>query len=137
MKKVILLRFGEIYLKGKNRGYFEKVLISNIKLNLKGIDYKFYRTMGRYIIADYDEMDEGMIINKLTKVFGLVSLSKAVELETDIANIKNYISSLKPQINTFRVSVTRADKTFPIQSNVFERELWSIILKINPNLKVK
>ena len=137
MKKVILLRFGELYLKGKNRGYFEKVLISNIKLNLKGIDYEFYRTMGRYIIANYDEMDEGLIINKLTKVFGLVSLSKAVEIETNIDGIKNYISTLRPQVNSFRVSVTRADKTFPIQSNQFEKELGAIILKNNPNLKVK
>ena len=69
MKKVILLRFGEIYLKGKNRGFFEKTLMSNIKYSLKGIDYSFYKTTGRYIISDYDDMDENTIISKLTKVF--------------------------------------------------------------------
>ncbi len=137
MKRVILLRFGELYLKGKNRGYFEKVLISNIKLSLKGIECKFYKVTGRYIVSDYDEIDETLIINKLTKVFGLVSLSVAIEVKTDVDTIKDYISSLKIPAKTFRVSVTRADKTFPIQSNIFERELGGLILKNNPSLKVK
>ncbi len=137
MKRVILLRFGELYLKGKNRGYFEKVLISNIKLSLKGIECKFYKVTGRYIVSDYDEIDETIIINKLTKVFGLVSLSVAIEVKTDVDTIKEYISKLKITAKTFRVSVTRADKTFPIQSNIFEKELGGLILKNNPTLKVK
>ena len=137
MKRVILLRFGELYLKGKNRGYFEKVLISNIKQALKGIECKFYKVTGRYIISDYDEMDETIIINKLTKIFGLVSLSVAVEMETNIESIKDYISNISIPQKFFRVSVTRADKTFPIKSNVFEKELGGLILKNNPTLKVK
>lgn len=136
MKKVILLRFGELYLKGKNRGYFEKVLISNIKLNLKGINCKFYRSTGRYIISDFDEMDEYAIIDKLTKVFGLVSLSKAIEIKTDYNDILEYVNTLKLNVKTFRVSVTRADKNFPIRSNEFEKQIGAIILKNNPNLKV-
>ncbi len=136
MKRVILLRFGELYLKGKNRNYFEKVLISNIKLNLKGLNCDFYRSTGRYIVTDYDEMDESIIIDKLTKIFGLVSLSKAVEIKTDINDIREYISTLKFDVETFRVSVTRADKNFPVQSNIFERELGGIILSKNPKLKV-
>ncbi len=137
MKRVILLRFGELYLKGKNRGFFEKVLISNIKQALKGIECKFYKVTGRYIISDYDEMDETIIINKLTKIFGLVSLSVAVEMETNIESIKDYISNISIPQKSFRVSVTRADKTFPIKSNDFEKELGGLILKNNPTLKVK
>ena len=82
MKRVILLRFGELYLKGKNRGYFEKVLMSNIKTSLKQFKCKFYKVTGRYIISDYDEMDESLIIEKLQKVFGLISLSVDTEIET-------------------------------------------------------
>lgn len=137
MKKVILLRFGELYLKGKNRGFFEKVLINNIKQSLKGIDCSFYKATGRYIVSDFDEMDEASLIDRLTKVFGLVSLSPAIELETNKENIENYISSLKLNVNTFRVSVTRADKTFPIPSSEYERFLGGLILKNNNNLKVK
>ena len=136
MKKVILLRFGELYLKGKNRGYFEKVLISNIKLNLKGLNCKFCRIAGRYIVYDYDEMDENLIIDKLTKIFGLVSLSKAIEITTSIDSIIEYLSGLKLNCKTFRISVTRADKTFAIKSSDFEKQLGGVILKNNPHLKV-
>ncbi len=136
MKRVILLRFGELYLKGKNRGYFEKVLMSNIKTSLMQFKCKFYKVTGRYIVSDYDEMDESLIIEKLQKVFGLVSLSVATEIETDIDEIKNIIKSLKFDCKFFRVSVNRADKTFPIKSNAFEKELGGLILNNNSNLKV-
>ena len=53
-KKVILLRYGEIFLKGKNRNLFERRLIENIKKALTGIEYKFIRTQNRYYIEDYD-----------------------------------------------------------------------------------
>lgn len=136
MKKVILLRFGELYLKGKNRGFFEKTLISNIIHSLKDIDCKVTKATGRYVVSDYDEIDEISIIDKLTKVFGLVSLSPAIELETNKDEIDKYVSTIKLNVNTFRVSVIRADKTFPVQSNIYERELGAIILKNNANLKV-
>lgn len=137
MKKVILLRFGELYLKGKNRGFFEKTLISNIKHSIKDIQCKVQKTAGRYIVFDYDEIDEITIIERLKKVFGLVSLSPAMELETDKNKIDKFVSQVKLNAKTFRVSVTRADKTFPILSNIYEKELGGIILKNNPNLKVK
>ena len=70
-KKVILLRYGELFLKGKNRNLFEKKLIENIKKSLTGVDYKFIRTQNRYYIEDYDEYDQQNIIDRVTKVFGL------------------------------------------------------------------
>ena len=137
MKKVILLRFGELYLKGKNRGFFEKTLLNNIRHSLKQFDCKVVKLTGRYIVSDYDEFDEISIIDKLKKVFGLVSLSSAVEIDTNKSQIDEYISNLRLNIGTFRVSVIRADKTFPVSSNVYEKELGGIILKNNPHLKVK
>ena len=137
MKKVILLRFGELYLKGKNRGYFEKTLISNIKYSLKDFSCKVVKSTGRYLVTDYDEMDEISIVEHLKKVFGLVSLSKAIEIDTSKDRIDEFVANIKLDCNTFRVSVNRADKTFPISSNIYERELGGLILKNNPNLKVK
>lgn len=136
MNNVILLRFGELYLKGKNRGYFEKTLISNIKHSLKTLPCMVEKSNGRYFITHYDEMQEIQIIDKLTKVFGLVSLSRAVEIPSDIDEIINYVSTLSINSKTFRVSVNRADKNFPIKSNDFEKQLGSIILKKNKDLKV-
>ncbi len=137
MKRVILLRFGELYLKGKNRGYFEKVLMNNIKESVKDMNCKFYRSTGRYIVSDYDEIDEITIIDRLKKVFGLVSLSVAIEMDTNLNDIENYIANLKINAKSFRVSVNRADKSFPVQSNDFEKKLGAIICRNNPNLKVK
>ena len=137
MNNVILLRFGELYLKGKNKGYFEKTLLKNIKYFLKGFDCNVIKISGRYLVKDFDDMDTQSIIEKLKNVFGLVSLSLAIELDTSRENIEKYLSTFKTQVETFRVSVKRADKSFPIASNEYERILGGIVLKNNSNLKVK
>lgn len=136
MRKVILLRFGEIYLKAKNKGYFERVLLNNIKHSLNDFDCKIVKISGRYLVTDFDEMDLISIINKLSKVFGLTSLSIATEFETSKENIENYLKEFKTNATNFRVSVKRADKTFPIASNEYEKELGGIVLESNPHLKV-
>ena len=136
MNKVIVLRFGELYLKGKNRSYFEKVLINNIKKSLNEFNCHVIKSGGRYFVTQYDEFDEQQIIDKLTKVFGLVSLSRAVEVNSDVDEIKDYVSNLHLDNKSFRVSVTRADKNFPIVSSEFEKILGGIILKNNPDIKV-
>lgn len=136
MNKVILLRFGEIYLKGKNKAYFEKVLLGNIKNKLSAFECEVKKISGRYLVANFDEMDLQSIINQLTKVFGLVSLSVATEFETSMQNIEEFLSEFKTSAKTFRVSVKRADKTFPIASNEYEKKLGEIVLNGNPNLKV-
>ena len=53
MKKVILLRYGEIHLKGRNRGYFENLLLNNIKSKLKNIKCNILRIAGMYLITDF------------------------------------------------------------------------------------
>lgn len=136
MKKVILLRYGELHLKGKNKGYFEKVLINNIKDAIKDFNCYVQKIAGRYIVYNFDEMDIETLIYKLTKVFGLVSLSVAEELDTTKNNIERYISSLRLNKSSFRVSVKRADKTFPIASNEYEKYLGSIICSNNQNIRV-
>ena len=57
MEKVILLRFGEIYLKGKNRFSFEKQLLDNIKAALKGFKFSLNRMHGRYLIENISDED--------------------------------------------------------------------------------
>lgn len=137
MNKVILLRFGEMYLKGKNKGYFERTLLNNIKQVLSGFDLQVKKISGRYLITDFDEMDYQSIINKLKKVFGLISLSVATEFDTSKKNIENFLRNFKTTAKTFRVSVKRADKTFDVPSNEYERYLGGIVLSANPHLKVQ
>ena len=95
MRKVILLRFGELYLKGKNKGYFEKTLLNNIKHSLRDFDINVEKISGRYLITNFDDMDYESIVGKLTKVFGLTSLSIATEFDTSKENIENFLSNFK------------------------------------------
>lgn len=136
MKNLLLLRYGEIHLKGKNRRYFENVLLSNIKRATKDFCCKVQAINGRYLVEDYEPRDEKKLISQIQKVFGLVSLSRAVEIDTDIKEIENQLKALKITQKTFRVSVVRADKTFPMRSSELEPMFGGFILDANPNLKV-
>ncbi len=133
MNKVILIRFNEIHLKGGNKKYFTKLLYNNIKHALKPFECKIENIQNRLLVRDYTEEDE--IITNLKAVFGVHSISKALELDNDVELIKDHISTLKIN-NTFKCDVNRADKSFPIKSNEFAAELGGIILKHNPNAKV-
>lgn len=135
--KAILLRFGELYLKGNNRYIFESMLISNIKAKLAGLEYKFEKTFGRYVISQYDNEKESEIVEKLKKVFGLYSISLAEQVDADEDAIKAYVATIKIKTDNFKVVVKRADKTFPISSMDFAKELGGIVLENNPNVSVE
>lgn len=136
IQKAILIRYGEIFLKGKNKNYFEKMLISNIKNALNDLEFQFNKTSGRYYITNYNEFDEQDILDRLTKVFGVYSISPCVMLDTNFDNIVDYIKSLKFTEKKFRVSVKRGDKTFKMNSSEFSAYIGGVILKNNPNIKV-
>ena len=78
--KVIIIRYSEIHLKGNNREFFESALISNIKAALKGFEYDFSRTNGRYVIRNFDETRLDDITDIVKNVFGVHSLSVAEEV---------------------------------------------------------
>ena len=136
MEKSIIVRYGELFLKGKNKHYFENTLLNNIKHALKDIKCNIYKISARIIVNKYDEDAEQNIINQLSKIFGIYSISPAVTLPTQQTEIETYISSLKFSEKTFRLRVNRADKTFPINSLDYERMLGGIVLKSNNHLKV-
>ena len=133
MNKVILIRFNEIHLKGGNKKYFIKLLCNNIKEALKNLNYKLENIQNRILIRDYD--NEQLVIETLKKVFGVHSISVAVELNNDVEEIKKHISSLKIN-STFKCNVNRADKSFPIKSNDLACDLGEIILNNNEKAKV-
>ena len=126
--KCLLLRFGELYLKGNNRNLFENQLISNIKEMLAEEQYTFSKTFGRYIISNYDESRENDIVSKLEKVFGLHSFSKAEEVEASEEAILAEVLKIDAENKTFKVEVKRADKKFPIGSMEYAAFLGGKIL---------
>lgn len=134
--KVLLLRFGELYLKGNNRNVFENTLIQNIKTMLNKEQFTFSKTFGRYVISNYDENRQDEIIEKLKKVFGLYSLSPAVEVDAQLDKIKEVISNIKLDKQSFKVFVKRADKTFPLSSMELAKVLGELLLNQNAGSSV-
>ena len=134
MRKVLLLKFGELFLKGKNKKDFEALLLNNIKAKLSSFSFNITQTLGRIVISDYDEFDENLIVKELQTVFGLIGISKATEIETSVENIYDFASKITLN-GTFRVNVKRADKKFPLRSMDMEKKIGEIILNHN-NVKV-
>ena len=64
MDKVIIIRYCEIYLKGKNRGYFEKVFMNNLEKSLSGIRHEIRKPSGRYVVENFDAQDIGRILER-------------------------------------------------------------------------
>lgn len=136
MDRVILIRYGEIHLKGKNKRFFENKLIGNIKAKLEGLDYKFVYKRSRYVIEDYNLRDEEDIVNRLKKVFGIHSISVAECVPSDLAAICETAKKVCAKSGSFRVSVNRADKTFPLNSVELSKEVGGVLLDAYPDLKV-
>ena len=135
MEKVILIRFSEIHLKGKNKSYFLRLLYDNVKHAIKGMNCTLERIQNRILIRNFKETDEDEIIAEVKKVFGVFSLSIAYEMQSNYDTIKEYVSKI--EINgSFKVDTNRADKSFPIKSNELDCEMGEIILNKNNKAKV-
>ena len=136
MNEAILIRFGEIFLKGKNYFYFENTLFKNIQNRLRNINLKLERIAGRFLITDFSQVDKNKIIDILKTIFGIVSISVAYEIDTSIEKIYDTCKKITLKDSTFKVEVKRADKHFPIESPVLAREIGHIILENNTGKSV-
>ena len=138
MEHVLLIRYGEIHLKGLNRPFFENKLITNIKNAVRGMNATVKREQGRiYVWGIADEQVEEAI-KKLACVFGVHSISPALAVDTDYNTVKETAFSLLPrdEESTFKVYSRRSDKSYPMTSEMINRELGHDILENFPNLKV-
>lgn len=134
-KNILIVRCGEVALKGMNKPYFERMLVDRIKNNLKsfqGVDVK--RSEGLIFVRADKELDIDAIIKEISKVFGVASISKAVEATSDMDAIGEeavkYMLDLieKRGIHTFKVEGKRADKTFPVKSPEIGRIIGAKVL---------
>lgn len=116
MEKVILIRYGELYLKGRNKAYFERLLNANIQRAIRQYGCKLETSRNRTFIVGFNDDDIDKIIDRVSKVFGIHSLSLAVKIETNLELISQVASELAPDNGSFRVTVKRADKTIPLTS---------------------
>ena len=122
MKDMILLKQGEIVLKGLNKRSFEQKLLSNIRRRLKGLgEFDVYCVQSTvYVEPKDDEADLDAAFESLQKVFGVVSLSRAAACEKDkdaiVALAKAYLADDMRAARSFKVETKRSDKSFPMTS---------------------
>lgn len=136
MSEVILIRYGEIFLKGKNYSFFENTLFKNIKYRLKDISLKLEKISGRFLISEFELENKNKIVEILRTIFGIVSISVAQEIETSKENILNACKAINLTSDTFKVETKRADKTFDIKSFEMSKLAGGIILENNPTSSV-
>ncbi len=128
MKKVIIIRYSEIFLKGKNRGYFEKAFENNLRRALKNVSLELIKQSGRYLVQNFEESEIDEIVEKLKKVFGLHTLSIAYETASDMDSIFEAAKLLCRSSGTFKVESHRGDKKYPLTSIEISRELGGRLL---------
>lgn len=133
---VILIRFGELYLKGKNKDYFENTLKDNIRSKLAELDCKLYFGRGRYVVKEYSETIEVDIIERLQQIFGIHSISIARRCGYELDEIAALAVEMTPNSGTFRVSSHRSYKKYPLDSLQLNRTLGERILQYKPELSV-
>ena len=135
MRKVLLVRYGEVFLKGANRPHFLKLLTDNVKRAVKPIGGKVWLSDSRIYVSDVEDMDE--CVRRVRKVFGLYSVSPAIECEKDLDVIaEQCIEMMKGKRGSFKVYGKRSDKKFPMNSLEYAAELGGRILESNPHLTV-
>ena len=142
MEKIILVRYGEIVLKGLNRRYFENLLSDNIKEAIAGMGRYELRKSGAVIyIRPLDGDDQAnRIMERLKYVFGVVSITLAYKCSKDLKEIQQkaveYLSDTLKKYKTFKVESKRADKKYPLTSPEISYYVGGYLLEHNPHLKV-
>jgi len=134
MRQVLLVRFGEVHLKGMNRPFFLKKLTENVRKAVASAGGKVWLSDSRIYVSDMD-IDEAA--ERVRRVFGIHSVSPAWELEKDFEAIAAKCVELTKDLRgTFKVMARRSDKKFPITSMEMNAEIGGRILHANPNLTV-
>ena len=142
MKEIILLKNGEIALKGLNRSVFEDKLISNARRRLEELGkFGFRKAQSTIFVEPKDEdIDLDEAVDILQKVYGIIALTKAAVVEKDFEAIKEtaitYLKDELMEAKTFKVDAKRSDKSFPLKSPEICRELGGYILEHFPHLSV-
>ncbi len=143
MREILLLKLGEIVLKGLNRGVFESRLIKNISWRMRSCgNFKVYCLQSTIYVEPQDEnADIAKAFEAAKKVFGVVSVCRAAECEKDISVIidtaREYLAPvLGGEEKTFKVESRRSDKSFPLTSIQISKEVGGALHDTFSNLKV-
>lgn len=136
MRELLLVRYGEIFLKGLNRPYFIRELVKKVRHAVKDLGGQVWVHDGRIFVSDFSDQEE--CIRRVTKVFGVHSVCPAVEMpkEDFEAICRKAVEMTAGLCGTFKVSARRSDKRYFMDSPQINGEIGGRILRSNPNLTV-
>ena len=142
MNDIILLKLGEIVLKGLNRKSFEQKLMSNVRRRLEPVGkFRVYCLQSTvYVEAEEDGADMDAAFEALKKVFGVIKLSRAAACEKDkdaIAALAiEYLREDMERVRSFKVESKRSDKSFPLTSIQLSQYVGGLLAEAYPNVQV-
>ena len=141
MNEIILLKSGEIALKGLNRGTFEDMVIRNCKRALGGLgSFTFSKAQSTFFVQPGEGVDVAAAVERLSRVFGIAALCSACVVPKDYAEIERaaerYLADELKSARTFKVTAKRADKKFEMNSPQICAALGEYLLGRFPHLKV-
>ena len=137
MEKVILIKYGELTTKKANRNLFINIITDNIRASLSNYDVNIEKNRVRmFITTSPSSFDE--VLSILQNIFGIHSIVVAYKVNTNIDTIYSSVLEVASSVDfsTFKVETDRADKSFPISSPDFSRNIGAHILKNIPGKKV-
>ncbi|MCL6627572.1 MAG: tRNA 4-thiouridine(8) synthase ThiI, partial [Alicyclobacillus shizuokensis] len=131
----VIARYGEIALKGKNRSQFERLLVHNMKRALTPWPQVEIRHAGSRLSVDLNGAPVEAVIERLRRVFGLVSLSPVQVCGLDLEEIRDQVLELlqsheqgQETAKTFKLEVQRANKRYPLTSPELAQRLGALVL---------
>ena len=141
MKEVLLIKNGELVLKGLNRVTFENALIKCLRHRLRSLGNVTVRSAQSTIFIEPEEpFDFEAAIDRVSKVFGIVAFSRCLVCEKDmdkiLAETPAYVADSLKNAKTFKVEAKRADKRFPFTSPQISCEVGGAVLEAFPHLRV-
>ncbi len=135
MAEYVIIHYGELGIKGKNRPWFEKLLLENIKTQIKGLSYKDLRRIsGRLLIELTKDSQKDEFERRLKRIFGMSYFCFAVNVKQDLESMKKTISDFietEPyrSMQTVRILTKRSNKAFPLQSPDINKQLGEHLIK--------
>ena len=142
MKEILLLKYGEIVLKGANKKYFEDMLCRQLRHKAKAHgNFEIYRSQSTIYVQPKDDFcDMDGMMEAAGKVFGIVAICRAAvcekNMESILETVKAYIPPHLEGKKTFKVESKRSDKSFPLDSMEISREAGGAILSACPRMRV-
>ena len=141
MKEIILLKYGEIALKGLNKQSFESVLLKNVRHRLRLLGrFETRAAQSTIVVEPLEECDLDLVEERLSHVFGISTITRAAVAQKEMGDIARvaleYLADSLPLVSTFKVEAKRSDKTFPLKTPQICEEIGGLLLERFDNLSV-